>query len=276
MLKYAISKARADMIFSIIVIYNKECKKIPPINTLLGYKNLKIIIYDNSTVKNCNKEWCKENSIKYFGYGENHGLSRAYNKVIDDVSMADDDYILVLDDDTNITNEYIEKLLDRTKRCDADIFLPIVKAGSKIISPCNIKYGCFSSPVNSNKTMNVGRLTAINSGMCIRRAVFYKCRYNESLFLDYIDHDFMDQIRINRFQVSIINSYIIQNYSRMEKPLLNIAINRFKIQSKDIYEYYRVRNSIQLYYLSLGKFVIIQSIRYKTLQFIYILLKHKA
>ena len=95
---------------AIIVIYNKEIEMSVTYNDISNIKdeNIEVCIIDNSTEKNNNLLYCNKNKIKYFSMNGNKGLSKAYNKAID--NLGDSDVVVLFDDDTEINKKYFKEL----------------------------------------------------------------------------------------------------------------------------------------------------------------------
>ena len=263
------------MMYALIVIYNKACENSETLNSIYKWKDkIEIVIFDNSTKSNNNQAYCQREEILYFTEKKNLGLSKAYNYVIDRLSLNDDDYIIILDDDTVLSDEYIEEVL-RSQHLDKDILLPIVRCNDKIISPTNIKFKCGSKIVKSIKDLKFDNMSAINSGMVICGRVFKNIRYNEDLFLDCVDHEFMRMVRNNKFSIYLLKNGIIQNFSRNEKPAIENALFRFKLYKADFKKYCKINNATLYYYLSIFKFLLVYSFRYRSLKFLTMYLKDR-
>ena len=129
-----------EKITAAVVVYNKKisesitCQKIKNIDSAID-----ILVLDNSEIETGNAEYCKSNSIRYISMGGNKGLSKAYNRAVDNSKFSD--VIVLFDDDTEITYEYFEKLgkgLD--EHPDADIFAPIIRGQDGVIYSPYINY----------------------------------------------------------------------------------------------------------------------------------------
>lgn len=167
----------------------------------------------------------------------NKGLSKAYNKGLD--FLADKDgYVLILDDDTDLGEDFfinIEKEI--AKASDAALILPIVYSESVIISPC-IKKGIRIVPSTDLATIEYDKISAINSGMLISLKYFEKFRYDENLFLDYIDHDFMDSFRHSGEKLVVAEKVVIrqQFFGMMVKDKKALK-RRYDLFKKDFIYY---------------------------------------
>ncbi len=252
------------MIHAIVVIYNKKCEDSVTIKTLLKYKKkINIYIFDNSTIPNNNMEFCKNELIYYFTLNKNVGLPAAYNYVIGKINKNDKDYVLILDDDTILNDNYFAELFSLTSDNEYDVILPVVKSNHQIISPSNIQFGCRVKRVSSVNKIRKDKVTAINSGMAIKVKIYDFIKYDEAMFLDYVDHMFMKKIREGSFSVFIMNSIILQNFSRNEKQKIEAVKFRYNLFKKD-YKYYCYNcNKKLFFYLSLLKYKLIVFLKYK-------------
>lgn len=257
------------MLYALVVIYNKKCEDSLTLNTLKEYDNkLNIIVFDNSEKDFNNKDYCDRNNYKYYTKNKNVGLSKAYNYVLKKIEKKDDDYLIILDDDTNLTKQYFKEVFKETSLNKYDVLLPIVKSNNVIISPSKVQFNCRIKVIKNIAELNNKNITAINSGMVVKTNVYNDIIYNEDMFLDYIDHDFMSKIRKNNFKINVLKSEIIQNFSRNEKGNLKGALFRFNIYIKDFKIYCRNANKMIFYYINITKFAIKQCIKYRSLKFL--------
>ncbi|MCK1206617.1 glycosyltransferase [Streptococcus uberis] len=243
------------MINVVIVLYNKSYKDSITINSLSKIDhNFNIVIYDNSTKDFGNKKWCNQNDFTYLGDGTNRGLSYAYNRAIELINPSQNDFVVILDDDTYLSEDYINELVSiSNSKSRFDVFLPVVRTEKYILSPSIIEHSGRVILLQNITNIDYSKITAINSGMAVKGNVYKKIKYDESMFLDCVDHDFMNQIRINEFNVKIMNSVINQTYSReSERNIKKIKI-RFGIYEKDFKIYCKKYNYMFYYYLAIYK-----------------------
>ena len=260
------------MINALIVIYNKNICDSLSYNSINKYNKLNIIIFDNSSEESVrlNSKYCKDNNICYYTLNENVGLSKAYNYVIDKIELNDTDYLLILDDDTPLKEQYIDELFKSVKESTADIYIPIIISDNKIISPANVQFNCRIKMLKNIKKLDYKRISAINSGMLIKTSVFKKIKYNDKMFLEYIDHDFMKKVRAHNYKVKLIDIELNQNYSRFQYNDIKSEMHRFKIYLKDFKLYCKNCNNLIFYYISTIKYRIHEAIKYKNTKFIFI------
>ncbi len=263
--------------FSIlVVIYNQAIASSIALNESLSFVNnsvgSEVIVIDNSTnkqIKLSNFQFCTEKSVKYVDMRGNLGLSKAYNRGI---SEASNEWIVIFDQDTNISSKYFERLIAKMNVSDRNLlYIPIVKSGDNTISPARLVDGDVVRIKGSFNYEENECYTAINSGMVIHKSVYnYVGSYDENIFLDYIDHNFMYLCNKKNIKPKVFLYICNQNFSGDEKPPLRSALIRFKIYKKDLYYYYKntVKSKLR------GKLKIVKrkfvlTLKYKTLRFIF-------
>ena len=90
------------MIYSILVVYNKDIASSKSYDFIKNYSSIKLIVCDNSTIENKNEEKVLNDGNMYISMHGNKGLSKAYNKALKNIPYSKDDYVLLLDDDTTL------------------------------------------------------------------------------------------------------------------------------------------------------------------------------
>lgn len=254
------------MLNALIVIYNKSCIESTTFKFISNYsKEINIIVFDNSNIDYGNKEYCESNGISYYTMNQNIGLSRAYNFVLNKIKLNKSDYLLILDDDTTLNDEYIREVLESINENNADILLPLVWSKDELISPSYVSFNCRVKRIKDASAINKKNITAINSGMVIRTNIYNNIKYNENLFLDYVDHDFMKKVRENNYKIKVLNSSIYQAFSRNEKQTLSNVKIRFNIYKKDFKKYCINCNKKWFYYINIWKLRIVYLFKYKKL-----------
>ncbi|MGI6260583.1 MAG: glycosyltransferase [Acutalibacteraceae bacterium] len=227
-------------IYVIVVVYNKTCRNSVTCNSLFTTTGNQIypFIIDNSTSNFGNEAYCAEKGWQYCSMNGNKGLSRAYNRALDLLHPTIEDLIVLADDDTEFPENYFSELIYQAKmRPSAAVFLPIVLSSKRMISPA--LYGKYRiRAVNAVEELSGRKITAINSGMAVRAEIYQSYRYDERLFLDYIDHDFMQWCRQNKKEVCIMERVTLkQTFFSDSRPKRDKALFRQKIFSKDFRRY---------------------------------------
>lgn len=221
--------------YSIIVVYNKKISDSTTYRSLRLQSDMDVIVCDNSTEDYHNQRIVEADGYHYISMNGNQGLSKAYNKALDALK-GKEGYVTIFDDDTMIDDSYFKTVYTSIKS-HKDIYIPYVTDGKSVISPSWIENDIVSKMDNEEK-MDIHHLTAINSGMVISLSVFENYRYTEELFLDYVDHQFIKDMKHQQKSIEIMDCTIQQNFSANDKNRKN-AMERFKVFKNDSRYFYR-------------------------------------
>jgi len=242
-----------DRITAAIIIYNKSiCDSI----TFQSIKDidLDILILDNSENDYCNKRFCANRGIRYISMGGNKGLSKAYNRAIE--NSTNSDVIILFDDDTEVKRDYFVKLkeaLDKEK--DVDIFAPIIRGQDGVIYSPNefsfLRNHLIKSP---NHEVSQKSFNAIGSCLAIRMRVFDDYYFNEKLFMDQVDqYFFYEQRKIGR-RFGKLDVEILQHFYQRETTLSSDAgWKRLKMRIYDIFRQARLMEKKKYVFLAFVK-----------------------
>lgn len=229
-------------LFGIIVIYNKNVNDSVTYECLKKQKNLRIIVCDNSTTDYDNEKIVERDGGHYINMNGNAGLSKAYNKALDYIQYKNPHMqgcIMLFDDDTFIPDDYFKKMLQAIKNGRADIYLPIVQDEIGVLSPSIMKkYYCHRAWNGNVWKIKNNEICGINSGMAISLNIFKRYRYSEEIFLDYVDHNFLRDMRKYHRKIEIVRTYIQQTFSsNMHDKEKELA--RLDVFKKDIDVFYK-------------------------------------
>lgn len=228
----------------IIVLYNQKISA-----EKFSMLNGRIVFCDNSTdaeIKSLNVSYAKNlknDRIFYLDMHGNKGLSKAYNSAIATLSLNENDFVVIFDQDTLIPQDMqlrYENFISENK--DTDIICPIVLDSVGVMSPSIASGTKFShiASISQINGKNISSYSFINSGMCIKRSVFDRIKYEENLFLDFVDHDFILNAKKNGVKIKICKEVVLnQNFSGVTKNTYNQDFSRFCIYMKDAKVFYR-------------------------------------
>lgn len=228
-----LSKTR---VYIIIVMYNMSCIESVTLNNIdkFGLKDdMNVIICDNSTDDySINKGYCNNKKYTYIDMNGNKGLSKAYNAAINRI-LDKDAWIILFDQDTEVSEDFFTKM-EKSIEDFPNIFVhvPIVMDTAGILSPTMITN--YNIKRIKDPFINSSDLSAINSGMLINLKVFAKIGlYEESLFLEYIDHYFIRRYKENNGEIIVVDTKLFQNYSDNNHTKIEGDLKRFSIYLKD-------------------------------------------
>lgn len=195
------------MIKLFLIVLYKE--KISSCRTFLSFKENKLflnehnkfIIWDNSptainTVDDCRILAGTEN-IDFYHTPDNVSLSKIYNFVI---KNHEADLYCIFDQDSEITRSDYDSYLDEIiyQNPNINVFLPQIYSNESLYSPGRFWIFKGSHYIDIKPGIHEDKkYTAITSGMCIRKKVFFEKNiwFNEDLQLYGIDTCFFNTYR---------------------------------------------------------------------------------
>lgn len=220
-------------IFAVVVIYNREAGEAVTCQCLRHIKDIQVILTDNSTEANHNKQYAQENGWMYVGMQGNKGLPKAYNRSIKAIRERGS-LVCLFDDDTEVEETYFSDLREKARSdAEAKVFLPQIYTSKGLLSPCIIGKVSVRYAENLDEVTDEN-MTAINSGMAIRTEVFDDYSYDEGYFLDYIDHAFIRDMKRLKYRILVLDAKLKHDIF-FEDPNTDIesVIRRFKVFKKD-------------------------------------------
>ena len=228
---------KIEEFYVILVIYNKNYHDSKTIQDLRKIKDINVIVVDNSTKNFNNEDIVKDYNYQYISMGGNKGLPKAYNQGLQQIDK-NSKLICIFDDDTTVRKQYFEKALKYINNKPGDIYLPVVEDQLGLLSPSIMK-NLYCHRAKNIDMLNNENMSAINSGMIIKSEIFRDYQYDENMFLDFVDHDFMRTMKNrNKKFGSMKDNILIQDFSLVSDSSKKAKI-RFKILKRDLKYFYR-------------------------------------
>lgn len=230
-----------------------------------------IIVFDNTNSKNDNKNNFVEDNIIYIGEGINYGLSIAFNKMIDRAKNlirkrgnTEKNYLFLLDQDSQFDLNRLDDFFD---------------IAYKEINSSIAIYSCRTIPENEDyfKTEYItNRDWVISSGSILNLDIIIKndIRYDENIFIDYVDYDFCNSCKRN-FGILTCNDFVfVQKLGYLYKNNWCHSPIRFYYMMRDqLYLDRKYSKGVRKYYhyiISIKKqFIIVMTKEDKKLKKIY-------
>ena len=258
------------MIYITLVMYNKKIEDIPSKGTLktfikdYGNDKVKLFIVNNSDKRKfCElsdeaESFVNDTAAVYICEGKNLGLSKAYNKAfnkaLSESTDTQKDFMMLLDDDTYITYDYLEMLykahvINSTKSNKVNVIASLVSSSGRPMSPIKsfkMKYKLSDFIINHGVYNNI---ICINSGMAIRLSALEMIGgFEESLFLDMIDYMLFYRLKEKGLcRVLVMPKKILQSFSGRTKMSREAAGKRYMIFSKDFIRYAKLTGLSKMY-----------------------------
>jgi rhamnosyltransferase len=198
-------------ILIVLVVYGEDFSKSITYTSLKanfdkGTENFGLVVYDNSAKNSQSNIDVELAYSEYFHNQNNPGVSAAYNYGWKVAKAKGFDWLLLLDQDTNLPENGLQIYKESIKSFpDVLIHAPILKNELLIISPSAYKYrrGFALKEISPGK-YSLANIRPLNSGLCLNIAVLDAVGgYNEKIRLDFSDFDFMRRaaFKFNHFVV---------------------------------------------------------------------------
>lgn len=211
----------------IVVLYDKLVEESDTLNSMCGIPKNLVTVWNNGPKNITSLEWDVENNLN------NVPLGKIYNKILE----KNIDYLVILDDDTTLPEDYYQKIKRNVERYP----------GIEVFIPCCMQNGKQISPIIKNGKIE----NAVASGLIIKKE--NHVLFNDKLPLYGVDTEFMYFARQNkniRFMKEIILNHEISfsnnpfDKNRRKKLLLSQInmIKKVKLKHKAKYLLSAIKN----------------------------------
>jgi rhamnosyltransferase len=231
---------------AIVVTYYPKKKSLNSIISVLENLSITVIIIDNTPgVKQLNKiDDCTSNTntLRY-RMGQNTGIAAAQNYGINIALERSKDAIFLFDQDSVISIEMINRMVNSFESGEADVLAPVCLDNNIEIPSFLINDYGFASKIYSSYGHTIVDLV-IASGCLVRSSVFKLTGvFDENLFIDYVDFDWCFRCRDKGIVIKVVPDAIM----RHSIGFGTIGIGRMKtIRHNSFRTYYKIRNPILL------------------------------
>jgi len=158
----------------LIILYNRLCSESDTVCTLLPQiEHNRLILWDNKPVfEKENKLFIEQFTNNYYHIlcKENFPLSRIYRSLIEETGSSGNNYLVLLDHDSKLANNYVSELSCLIKPHPNTVFVPnIYVKGEKYSPACMWQWFGW----NCKGTPKPKYFSAINSGIALPARTFY-------------------------------------------------------------------------------------------------------
>ena len=230
------SMTQAAHLTAVVVLYDQSPGQSEALCSLLDVavgrpdaaQRISLIIYDNSP-KPHELSVTTPFETQYIHDAENAGLARAYNAALKGAQAQGSTWLLLLDQDTRLTSQYLDELLETSEavasQSEISAIVPKLWAGKRLYSPeapflwqIRQQFSNQHHAVDENVTGTVAEpLTAYNSGAALRiSAIEEMGGFPEEFWLDYLDHAVFQQLRLQGKGLWVMRTVLQQNLSHMD------------------------------------------------------------
>jgi GT2 family glycosyltransferase len=236
-------------LLAVLVLYNQRLATSKSFLSLLGNppcvdERIHLLVYDNSPIPIGldNGFTLTKGRGEYISDIENPGVSKAFNVGAQVARRQGCTHLLFLDQDTGFPRNALSTYVAGIEaHPDCNLFAPVLLSGKKIYSPCRNVLN-LNAPLHriSPGLLPTRGLTILNSGMCVSVKAFEEAgRFDESIPLDFADHDFFRRYR-SKFKSFVLFDIVCEHgFADNEASDLDPAVTRFGFYCKG------ARNSIK-------------------------------
>lgn len=191
-------------------------------------QRMSLVVYDNSP-RSQQASLPAQFETDYIHDAGNAGLARAYNAALARARTQGSAWLLLLDQDTRLSLQYMDELLETTaalgSSSEIGAIVPKLWAGTRLYSPeapflwqIRRQFSNRHHSVEENVTgMAAAPLTAYNSGAALRVSALEQMGgFPEDFWLDYLDHAVFQQLRLAGKRVWVMRTVLEQNLSHMD------------------------------------------------------------
>lgn len=265
------------LILTVCVIYNTDLLASSAYKTLLRFSD-DVIIIDNSPVSGIkslpNARW------KLLTFPENPGLSHAYNRAAEYGEKYGYKWLLISDQDTIFPERFYETLKFSIERYPSSkLFCPLVKVKDNWqLSPTPLNYflsHLIKYPQYMDTDIKLKKFAIINSGLFIDISTYFEAGgYNEAVFLDYSDFQFIERLSKNIDTAHVLDCTCIQDFSNESHDLQNKS-NRFRMFCRST-KRYDTTNALRKIMLNIAviKRMLSLTLEFKNLDFLKTYIKY--
>ncbi len=232
-----------NRIIGLVTVYYPNKQEIEELQNIAKQVDL-LLICNNTPDEKIDVTFEK---CQVLNFGENLGLSAAFNRAIAEASIKwkKDDYLIFFDQDSKIADEYIRTLLDEyegiKKKCSNLALLgPVYR---------DVKNDTINLP-NDRKTIEGTKgytvQSIITSSMITQYGILEKENFwNEDIFLDLADFDLCWRLNRDGYSVAVSTNVVLEH--SVGEKVISLFGKQLQIWNP-IRNYYRVRDGLKLYH----------------------------
>jgi glycosyltransferase involved in cell wall biosynthesis len=230
------------LIQCVIVLYKQSPRDSQALNTLLRIcaedrtiaTQIEILVQDNSPESHeVAVKFLEIDSairLEYHHTPHNPGLAHAYNSALSRASSRDLEWLLLLDQDTCLTKQFLAELFialhqDYFERPCA--FVPQLVQDDLVLSPQFVGKVLYHRMDRSFSGLALKPVVAFNSAACISvEDLIGIGGFPEEFWLDYLDHIVFHRLQQERGRVFVLNSQLEHSLSLVDIEL-NVSNERY-------------------------------------------------
>lgn len=231
-------------VLCVVVLYQQRLHDCVSYNSLLKHvicNEVQLFIYDNSKRAMHLQSEFNTALIHYISDTTNSGVSVGYNKAAIYARENGFEKLLLLDQDSYFESfSYVDNCIRLSTIYPAiKLFAPKVMTKQKL--PMSPRRLVCKIPVRKSFIPDciypLSCMGIINSGIFVDVNAFFQVGgYNEKVFLDYSDYQFIDRFCVLYNEFYLVNNVIIQDFSNSQTDK-SLLLHRFKLFQRSLSRY---------------------------------------
>jgi GT2 family glycosyltransferase len=177
-----------------------------------------LLIYDNSPTEQPHEfDATGFGRFTYMHDPQNSGLATAYNSGLTEAHRSGADWLLLLDQDTELQQTYLQSLfaaIESSPEDSVSAMVPRLMRGTTVLSPQRVGRLNNRSVSSDFSGLSPEKLTALNSAACLRvRAVETIGGFPQEYWLDFLDHVVFHRLQTAGGKVQVLDTVVQHHLS---------------------------------------------------------------
>jgi GT2 family glycosyltransferase len=232
-------------LFVVVVIYKMRPSESPTLQTLMKSidrllwlgERVSVLIWDNTP--NGQDPGRLDPGVRYVSAPENPGLAKAYNHASEIAEAEGFEWLLTLDQDTRLPDDFVEKILEAVRGVQSEgkvaAIVPQVIGDNRPLSPFRFAGGALPRLLPPGYAgMTESATYAVNSAATIRIASLRQVGgYNPLFPLDISDIDLFHRIHRAGMWVLVAGDVVVSHEFSLFKKQGRMSVARYRSQLRD-------------------------------------------
>lgn len=252
-----------ERLLIVLVTYKATLEQSSSYQTLLRCRHALSIPYQTLVYNNSSElqmDITPNDGVRTYTSGKNDMLSGAYNYALDVAQKENFEWMMLLDQDSELTEDYLRVVNDRILLHDESVmaYVPSLAHNGRFISASvyNSKGGPFwgTRPATSSNLKENQYITAVNSCSVVRtKALTSIGGFSPDFPLDYSDCWYYYQFYKKKYKVELLPIQMEHNLSILSLP--DMGLERYKEYMKACARFSRKTQKSHLFYFRLRTFL---------------------
>ncbi len=234
------SQSQPLSVLAVIVIFNIDLQSSASFQSLCAAKTtaessnlrLKIVVCDNTPGRPHHAPLPPD--VQYIATGQNAGLAAAYNRAIEIASAEDFRWLLTLDQDTILPQDFLTRMGEFAAQMQAHpsvaAIVPLILGGGKVLSPNWFRFGAIPTWFSKGYGGIPAKATfAFNSGAMLRVDALEQIGgYDPWFWLDNSDAKTFRNLHLYGKRVLVAGDILVEHHFSMKNMSEAVTAARYR------------------------------------------------